>query len=194
MRHDLRHRSEMRNSHPTLGADGEYFLTSVRHTSKLERLEDGRRGTVGMEVIVSFIDGDPDRPIITGCIHNGNNHPPDILPFRATKSVIRTRTIPHGPGYNELSFEDAMGMEEIYLKAQPAGAPSALPGERARVPGLGVRHRPGLHSWRAGRRRRGRALPTPRAPGRRDVDVRGADGAGLPLLRNRARERRRRER
>jgi type VI secretion system secreted protein VgrG len=73
---------------------------------------------VGMEVIVSFVDGDPDRPLVTGCVYNGRNHPPDLMPVRATKSIIRTRTVPHSLGYNELSFEDMMGMEEIYLRAE----------------------------------------------------------------------------
>ena len=73
---------------------------------------------VGMEVVVSFIDGDPDRPLVIGCVHNGKNHTPDLMPIRATKSMIRTRTVPLGPGYNELSFEDAMGMERVHIRAQ----------------------------------------------------------------------------
>lgn len=73
---------------------------------------------VGMEVIVAFIDGDPDRPLVTGCVHNARNPPPNVLPIEATKSTIRTRTVPHGPGYNELSFEDAMGMERVHLRAE----------------------------------------------------------------------------
>lgn len=73
---------------------------------------------VGMEVIVSFVDGDPDRPLVMGCVYNGKNPPPQLLPIQATKSMIRTRTVPHGPGYNELSFEDAMGMERVHVRAQ----------------------------------------------------------------------------
>jgi type VI secretion system secreted protein VgrG len=73
---------------------------------------------VGMEVVVSFVDGDPDRPLVTGCVYNGANPTPSLLPIQATKSVIRTRTIPHGEGYNELSFEDAMGIERVHLRAQ----------------------------------------------------------------------------
>lgn len=73
---------------------------------------------VGMEVIVSFVDGDPDRPLVTGCVYNGENPTPGLLPFQATKSIIRTRTVPHGPGHNELSFEDAMGMERVHLRAE----------------------------------------------------------------------------
>ncbi|MCA9611021.1 MAG: type VI secretion system tip protein VgrG [Myxococcales bacterium] len=73
---------------------------------------------VGMEVVVAFVDGDPDRPLVTGCVYNGANPTPAMLPFEATKSIIRTRTVPHGVGYNELSFEDAMGMERVHLRAQ----------------------------------------------------------------------------
>jgi type VI secretion system secreted protein VgrG len=73
---------------------------------------------VGMEVVVSFIDGDPDRPLVTGCVYNGDNAAPAMLPLQATKSVIRTRSVPFGTGYNELSFEDAIGMERVYLRAE----------------------------------------------------------------------------
>lgn len=73
---------------------------------------------VGMEVIVAFVDGDPDRPLVTGCVYNGQNPTPGLLPLQATKSIIRTRTVPHGPGHNELSFEDAMGIERVHIRAQ----------------------------------------------------------------------------
>ena len=73
---------------------------------------------VGMEVLVAFVDGDPDRPLVTGCVHNGRNGTPQLLPLQATKSILKTRTIPGGMGYNELSFEDAMGREELFLRAQ----------------------------------------------------------------------------
>ncbi|MFK7987556.1 MAG: type VI secretion system Vgr family protein [Sandaracinaceae bacterium] len=73
---------------------------------------------IGMEVIVTFIDGDPDRPLATGTVYNGASPTPTMLPLQATKSVIRTRSIPHGLGYNELSFEDAAGHERVHLRAQ----------------------------------------------------------------------------
>jgi type VI secretion system secreted protein VgrG len=73
---------------------------------------------VGMEVVVSFVDGDPDRPIVTGCVYNGDHPTPALLPAQATKSVIRTRSIPMGTGYNELSFDDALGMERVHLRAE----------------------------------------------------------------------------
>lgn len=73
---------------------------------------------VGMEVIVNFINGDPDRPIVTGCVYNGQNETPYPLPDKRTKSSIFTSSSPRNGGYNELSFEDASGSEEIYMRAQ----------------------------------------------------------------------------
>ena len=75
---------------------------------------------IGMEVVVSFEDGDPDRPLVLGCVHNGANPRPRELPAEKTRSIIRTATTPGGPsaGHNELSFEDAAGNEEVYLRAQ----------------------------------------------------------------------------
>ena len=73
---------------------------------------------VGSEVIVTFLDGDPDRPLVTGAVYNAKNLPPLALPGEATRSVIRTATIGGGDGHNELSFEDQGGREEVYLRAQ----------------------------------------------------------------------------
>lgn len=73
---------------------------------------------VGMEVVVTFLDGDPDRPLVTGCVHNGRNHVPDKLDAYKTKSIIRTRSTPDSTGFNELSFEDKAGDERVYLKAE----------------------------------------------------------------------------
>lgn len=73
---------------------------------------------VGSEVIVTFLDGDPDRPLVTGAVYNATNLPPLSLPNEATRSVIRTETVGGGGGHNELSFEDAAGREEVYVRAQ----------------------------------------------------------------------------
>ena len=73
---------------------------------------------VGMEVLVEFIDGDPDRPVVTGCVYNGDNPPPYALPDDKTKSTMKSDTSPGGGGSNELRFEDAKGAEEIYIHAQ----------------------------------------------------------------------------
>ncbi len=73
---------------------------------------------VGHEVVVDFLEGDPDRPLITGCIYTGFNKPPYALPDEKTKSTIKSDTSPGGGGSNELRFEDAKGREELYLHAQ----------------------------------------------------------------------------
>ncbi|MCE0559326.1 type VI secretion system tip protein TssI/VgrG, partial [Motilimonas sp. E26] len=72
---------------------------------------------IGHEVIVSFLEGDPDQPIITGRTYHATNKPPYALPEHKTRTVIRTETH-KGDGYNELRFEDEMGQEEIYIHAQ----------------------------------------------------------------------------
>ena len=72
---------------------------------------------IGMEVVVSFFDGDPDRPIITGSVYNGDNKPP----FDSkTQSGIRTRSSKGGStgASNELRFDDNMGAEQIYIHAE----------------------------------------------------------------------------
>lgn len=73
---------------------------------------------VGMDVVISFLAGDPDRPLCTGVVYDGSNEPPYPLPDSKTRSVIRTSSSPGGGGYNELSFEDAAGSEEVFLRAQ----------------------------------------------------------------------------
>jgi type VI secretion system secreted protein VgrG len=71
---------------------------------------------VGMEVVVTFINGDPDRPVITGCLYNGDNAFP-LKEGEATQSLIRTHS-ETGQGYNELRFEDKDGAELISVHAQ----------------------------------------------------------------------------
>src|SRR5262249_1729381 len=73
---------------------------------------------VGMEVLVTFLGGDTDRPVITGCLYNSVNPPSHTLPRMATRSGIRTRSTPDADGSNELSFEDQRGQEVVYLHAQ----------------------------------------------------------------------------
>ncbi|MDP5291715.1 type VI secretion system tip protein TssI/VgrG [Oceanimonas sp. CHS3-5] len=72
---------------------------------------------VGMEVLVSFINGDPDRPIITGCLYNGANRVPYALPEHKTRSTFKTASSPGSDNANELRFEDKAGQEQIYLHA-----------------------------------------------------------------------------
>ena len=65
---------------------------------------------VGHEVIIDFIEGDPDRPIITGCVYNGNNKPPDELPANKTKNYIQSW------GDNDIIFENKDGDKCIHIK------------------------------------------------------------------------------
>jgi type VI secretion system secreted protein VgrG len=73
---------------------------------------------VGMEVVVEFLEGNPDRPLVTGCVYNGAAEPPFALPGNATQSGWRTNSSPGGGGSNELRFEDAIGSEQIYIHGQ----------------------------------------------------------------------------
>ncbi len=73
---------------------------------------------VGMEVVVTFLGGDTDRPLVTGCVANAVNPVPFTLPRDKTRSGIRTRSSPGGKGANELSFEDKSGAEEVRIVAQ----------------------------------------------------------------------------
>ncbi|MFO0609107.1 MAG: type VI secretion system tip protein TssI/VgrG [Polyangiales bacterium] len=73
---------------------------------------------IGMEVVVQFLEGDPDRPLVTGCVYNGENHPPYNLPEHKTRSTIKTLSTPATGGYNEIRFEDAAGREQMYVQAE----------------------------------------------------------------------------
>jgi type VI secretion system secreted protein VgrG len=70
------------------------------------------------EVIVDFIEGDPDRPIITGRVYHGSNTPPYALPAEKTKSTIKSDSSKGGGGSNEIRFEDKKGGEEIFIHGQ----------------------------------------------------------------------------
>ena len=73
---------------------------------------------VGMEVLVTFLEGDPDQPLITGCLYHAEHVVPYDLPANKTRSVFKTLSSPGGGGYNELRIEDRKGQEQIYLHAQ----------------------------------------------------------------------------
>ncbi|HVK65566.1 MAG TPA: type VI secretion system tip protein TssI/VgrG [Polyangium sp.] len=73
---------------------------------------------VGHEVVVDFIEGDPDRPLVVGRVYHGANVPPYPLPAEKTKSTIKSNSSKGGGGYNELRFEDKKGQEEVYLQGE----------------------------------------------------------------------------
>ncbi len=74
---------------------------------------------VGHEVVVMFLEGDPDRPLVMGSVYNGANVPPYPLPQNKTRSTIRTKSF-GGDGHNEIRFDDAQGAEELYVHAEYA--------------------------------------------------------------------------
>lgn len=73
---------------------------------------------IGMEVMVTFLEGNPDKPMITGCVPNRVTSVPYSLPDNKTRTVLRSHSSPASGGYNELSIEDRAGQEKIYLRAQ----------------------------------------------------------------------------
>lgn len=73
---------------------------------------------IGMEVVVTFQEGDSDQPLITGCVPNKVKSPAHPLPANETRTVLRSQSSPRNGGYNELSIEDRAGQEKIYLRAQ----------------------------------------------------------------------------
>ena len=73
---------------------------------------------IGHEVVVEFLEGDPDRPLITGRVYHAENMPPYPLPAEQTKSTIKSNSSKGGGGFNEFRFEDKAGEEEIYLHGQ----------------------------------------------------------------------------
>jgi len=73
---------------------------------------------IGMEVIVHFLEGDPDQPIITGCVYNPSTMPPYTLPDEKTKSTIKTDSTKGGNGFNEIRFEDKKGAEQIFVHGE----------------------------------------------------------------------------
>ena len=75
---------------------------------------------IGQEVVVSFMEGDPDRPLITGRVYNAEQMPPYDLPANQTQSGIKTRSSKEGTAdnFNEIRFEDKKGEEELYIHAE----------------------------------------------------------------------------
>lgn len=73
---------------------------------------------VGMEVLVTFLEGDPDQPLVTGCLHHKEHAVPYPLPAHKTRSVFKTLSSPGGSGFNELRIDDKHGAEQIFVHAE----------------------------------------------------------------------------
>jgi len=75
---------------------------------------------IGHEVVVEFLEGNPDRPIITGSVYNGQNKPPYKLPDNQTQSGIKSRSSKEGSAdnFNEIRFEDKKGEEQLFIHAE----------------------------------------------------------------------------
>ncbi|MDQ1832425.1 type VI secretion system Vgr family protein [Massilia scottii] len=72
---------------------------------------------VGMEVVVDFLEGDPDRPLVTGCVYNSDAMPPYTLPQQQSRSTIKSHSI-DGSGFNEIRLDDKKDAEEIFVQAE----------------------------------------------------------------------------
>jgi len=73
---------------------------------------------IGQEVVVSFLEGDPDRPIITGSVYNADQIVPYKLPAEQTKTTLKSMSSKGGGGFNEIRFEDKKGSEQLFLHGE----------------------------------------------------------------------------
>jgi type VI secretion system secreted protein VgrG len=73
---------------------------------------------MGQEVVVEFLEGDPDHPLITGSVYNAEQKPPYDQPDEMTKSTIKSNSTKGGVGFNEIRFEDLKGKEQVFIHAQ----------------------------------------------------------------------------
>jgi type VI secretion system secreted protein VgrG len=73
---------------------------------------------IGQEVVVSYLEGNPDCPLVTGAVYNAEQTVPYTLPDEQTKSTVKTNTSKGGNGFNEIRFEDKKDSEELYFHAQ----------------------------------------------------------------------------
>jgi type VI secretion system secreted protein VgrG len=87
---------------------------------------------IGMEVLVEFLEGDPDKPLVTGCVYNGKNKVPYDLPDHKTLSTLKSDTH-QGSGFNEFTIEDEKGEENMFFHAQKDHTTRILNNRTARV-------------------------------------------------------------
>jgi type VI secretion system secreted protein VgrG len=73
---------------------------------------------IGQEVVVSFLEGDPDQPLISGSVYNAIQMPPYALPDEQTKSTFKSYSSKGGGGFNEIRFEDKKGSEQVFIHGQ----------------------------------------------------------------------------
>ncbi len=101
--------------------------TNDEHSSCFIRVAQGWAGKqwgmiciprIGQEVIVSFLEGDPDRPIITGSVYNADQMPPYTLPDNQTQSTWKSMSSKGGGGFNEIRFEDSKGGEQVFIHGE----------------------------------------------------------------------------
>jgi type VI secretion system secreted protein VgrG len=88
---------------------------------------------LGQEVVVEFLDGDPDRPLVTGAVYNAKNMPPAKLPDNKTQFGLHTRSTKGGGGFNRLWFEDKKGSEVVWFKAEKDYDVHVLHGNETRL-------------------------------------------------------------
>lgn len=88
---------------------------------------------IGQEVLVEFLDGNPDTPIVTGAVYNGDNKPPFSLPDNKTQSGVRSKSTKDASGSNELRLEDKAGEEIFFIHAQKDHTSRVLNNRTARI-------------------------------------------------------------
>ncbi|WP_374942761.1 type VI secretion system Vgr family protein [Sphingomonas sp.] len=88
---------------------------------------------IGQEVVVTFLDGDPDRPLVTGAVYNGNNPTPATLPDNKTQFGLHTRITKGGGGHNRWWFEDKKGSEVVWFRAERDYDAHVLHGNETRL-------------------------------------------------------------
>ena len=94
---------------------------------------------IGQEVVVDFLEGDPDRPLITGAVHNAEQMPHYELPDDKNKVYFKTNSTKGGDGYNELMFDDTDDEERLFLHAQKNMDTRVLNDSKARPMAIAIR-------------------------------------------------------